>query len=88
MDGVVLAVDRQDRDTSTPRRVHHERARHHQHFLVGERDRLARIDRATTASSAAVPDDAQITMSTAGCVATAIRPSAPPSIAAAPDAHV
>ena len=27
------------------RRVRHERAGHHQHFLVGERDRLARLDR-------------------------------------------
>ena len=27
------------------RRVHHEPAGHHQHFLVGERDRLAGVDR-------------------------------------------
>ena len=28
-----------------PRRGGHERARHDQHFLVGQRDRLARLDR-------------------------------------------
>jgi hypothetical protein len=35
---------------------------------------------ASTASSAAVPDDAHSTMSTSGCVATAIRPSRPESM--------
>ena len=46
MDRVVLAVDGQHRDALLARRVHHEAAGHHQHFLVGQRDGLARLDRA------------------------------------------
>ena len=46
MDGVVLAVDGQHRNAFLPRRIHHDAAGHDQHFLVGERDRLARLDRA------------------------------------------
>ena len=34
---------------------------------------------ASTASSAVVPDDAHSRMSTSGCVATSISPSAPPT---------
>ena len=45
MDGVVLAVHRQDRDAAAPRGVHHQRAGHHEHFLVRERDGLAGVDR-------------------------------------------
>ena len=45
VDRVVLAVDRQHRDAAPPRRRHHHRARHDEDFLVGERDRLARLDR-------------------------------------------
>ena len=42
MNGVVLAVDRQDRDAASPaRRFGHDAAGHDEHFLVGERDRLA-----------------------------------------------
>ena len=54
-----------------------ERARHDQHFLVGERDGLAGLDRREHGLEAAVPAEAQMTMSTDGCVATATRPSAP-----------
>ena len=42
VDGVVLAVDRQDRHAAAPRRGRHERAGHHQHFLVGQRDASCR----------------------------------------------
>ena len=45
MDRVVLAVDGQDRDAAPMCRVHHQRAGHHEHFLVRERDRLAGVDR-------------------------------------------
>ena len=45
VDGVVLAVDRQNRDAAAARRVHDETAGHHQHFLVGEANRLAGVDR-------------------------------------------
>ena len=41
---VVLAVHRQDLDAAAPRRVGHEPARHHEDFLVRERDRLAGLD--------------------------------------------
>ena len=45
MDGVVLAVDRQDRHAAgAARRIHHQAAGHDQHFLVGERDGLAGLD--------------------------------------------
>ena len=83
MDGVVLAVDGQHRHAFAARRIHHDAAGHDQHFLVGERDRLAGLDRASTASSAAVPDEAHSTMSTSGCVAISHRPSLPtPEISA------
>ena len=45
VDGVVLAVDRENRHAAAARGLRHQRARHDQHFLVGERDRLARFDR-------------------------------------------
>ena len=45
MDGVVLAVDRKDGDAARTRGRGHERACHHQHFLVGERDGFAGVDR-------------------------------------------
>ena len=45
VDGVVLAVDGQDRDAAAARGVHHQPAGHDQHFLVGQRDGLARLDR-------------------------------------------
>ena len=45
VDGVVLAVDRQDRDAAPARRLGDDAAGHHEHFLVGERDRLAVLDR-------------------------------------------
>ena len=45
VDRVVLAVHRQHLDTASPRRLHHDPARHHEDFLVGERDRLAVFDR-------------------------------------------
>ncbi len=45
MDGVVLAVDWQHGHPAPPRRVHHHRAGHDEDFLVGERDRLAGLDR-------------------------------------------
>ena len=44
VDGVVLAVDRQDRDARRAGPVHHEAAGHHEHFLVGEGDGLAGVD--------------------------------------------
>ena len=45
MNGVVLAVDRQQIDAVCPRGGGDERPRHHQHFLVRERDALACRDR-------------------------------------------
>jgi hypothetical protein len=45
VNGVVLAVDGQDSDTFATRSRSHERARHHQYFLIGDRDRLARLNR-------------------------------------------
>ena len=45
MDGVVLAVDRQDGDAVARRRLGDDAARHDEDFLVGERDRLAQLDR-------------------------------------------
>jgi len=42
---VVLAVHRQDRHAAAAGRLRHERAGHHQHFLVRERNRLPRFDR-------------------------------------------
>ena len=52
----------------------HEGPGHDQHFLVGEGDGLAGLDRREHGSSPAVPDEAQSTRSTSGCVATAARP--------------
>ena len=75
MNGVVLAVDREDRDAVRARRLGHERAGHHQHFLVRQRNGLAGSIAASTASSASVPDEAHMTRSTSGCVATATSPS-------------
>ena len=79
MNGVVLAVDRQDRDALAACGIRDEPAGHHEHFLVGQRDRLAGSIAASTASRPSVPDDAQSTRSTAGCVATATSPSRPAS---------
>ena len=45
MDGVVLAVDRKNGDAARARGRGHERAGHHEHFLVRERDGLAGVDR-------------------------------------------
>ena len=45
VDGVVLAVDRQHRDAAPARGLHDQRAGHDEDFLVGERDRLAGLDR-------------------------------------------
>ena len=45
MNSVVLAVDRQKRHAVRARGCGDERARHHQHLFVGQRDRLSRIDR-------------------------------------------
>ena len=45
MNRVVLAVDRQDRDALARRGLGDDAAGHHQDFLVGERDRLAVLDR-------------------------------------------
>jgi hypothetical protein len=45
MNGVVLTVDRQDRHALPTRRVGHELTRHHEHFLVRDRKRLAGVDR-------------------------------------------
>ena len=44
MDGVVLAVHRQDRHAASAGAVHHQPAGHHQHFLVGQGDGLAGVD--------------------------------------------
>ena len=86
MDGVVLAVDRQDRRrragarpsvTSAPAMTSTS--------LLASAIVLPASIAASTASRPAVPDDAQSTMSTAGCVATAIEPfGAAPTIGAAP----
>ena len=45
MDGVVLAVHRKNRDAAPAGGFRHDSARHHQHFLVRERDRLSVFDR-------------------------------------------
>ena len=45
VDRVVLAVDRQHEHAVLAGGRHHERAGHHQDFLVRERDRLAGVDR-------------------------------------------
>ena len=45
VDGVVLAVDRQDLNSAAPRGIHDESAGHHQHFLVRQRYRLPRFNR-------------------------------------------
>ena len=44
MNCVVLAVYWKDRDTAGARRRGHERTRHHEHFLVGQRDGFARVN--------------------------------------------
>ncbi len=44
MHRVVLAVDRKDRHASAARCVRHERARHHEYFLVGDGDRFSGVD--------------------------------------------
>ena len=44
VNGVVLAVHRQDVHAAPLRRRHHQAAGHHQHFLVGQRHRLAGLD--------------------------------------------
>ena len=45
VDGVVLAVHGKNRHVVPAGRRRHQRTGHHQHFLVGERDRLAGRDR-------------------------------------------
>ena len=45
VDGVVLAVDRQDRDALAAGRVHDDAAGHDEDFLVGECDGLTGFDR-------------------------------------------
>ena len=83
MDGVVLAVDRQN---ATPRAraaaVTSAPAITSTSLLASAIVLPASIA-ASTASSAAVPDDAQMTMSTSGCVATAMSPRCPLSDASA-----
>ena len=44
VNGIVLAVHRQHRHAAAAGRIHDDRAGHDQHFLVRERDGLARID--------------------------------------------
>ncbi len=44
VNGVVLAVHRQNGGATFPSRLDHQRTGHHEHFLVRERQRLARVN--------------------------------------------